>query len=229
MPPSSCEYREPKPLRFEGIHMVYRTRRCVLSHIVISRLGQITHRAIRSSRTGTPGSWCCAENHQSVALLCSVMDKSRDQDSSSGPSAQPTQVLEQLNRSICTLQTLVEASPLAMIVVDRNGTVELWNRAAEQMFGWSEAEAVGHPLRISSDPMEPELPSSSGERIELICVRSDGKPLHVSSSVAPLRDDQGKIAGKVIILADITSRRESEQDRQDLVEREQVARTQARP
>src|SRR5438874_6186238 len=112
MPPSSCEYREPKPLRFEGIHMVYRTRRCVLSHIVISRLGQITHRAIRSARNGTAGSWCCAENHQGGALLCSVMDKSRDQGSTSGPSAKATQVLEHLNRSICTLQTLVQAAPL---------------------------------------------------------------------------------------------------------------------
>jgi PAS domain-containing protein len=72
------------------------------------------------------------------------------------------------------------------------------------------------------------LQTSSRKAIELTWPRRNGEPLHVSSSVAPLRDEKGDIQGKVVIFADITSRRESEQCCAELVERERAASAQAK-
>jgi two-component system, cell cycle sensor histidine kinase and response regulator CckA len=44
------------------------------------------------------------------------------------------------------LETLVHSSPVATIALDRNGLVNVWNPAAEAVFGWTEAETIGSPL-----------------------------------------------------------------------------------
>ena len=41
------------------------------------------------------------------------------------------------------LRALFQASPLAIIALDPEGRVTIWNLAAERMFGWSEEDAVG--------------------------------------------------------------------------------------
>src|SRR3954447_13429615 len=42
-----------------------------------------------------------------------------------------------------SLEAAVAASPSAMILLDLEGRVQLWNPAAERMFGWTEAEVIG--------------------------------------------------------------------------------------
>ena len=64
---------------------------------------------------------------------------------------------------------------------------------AKQMFGWTEEEAVGHPLPIAPGLLETQLHSSSGQGSELTWPRKHGEPLHVSFSAAPLRDDEGNL------------------------------------
>jgi PAS domain S-box-containing protein len=145
-----------------------------------------------------------------------------------GLRSDPAQASDFTDLSSSTLQAFAEVSPLAMVAVDRNGIVRVWSRGAEEMFGWSEEEAVGRTLPIGPELLELELPSDSRTTIELICLRRDGEPLHVGASVGLLSDEQGNIAGKVVVCADITSRRESEQERLELMEREQVARAQAK-
>jgi len=49
-----------------------------------------------------------------------------------------------------TLQALIEASPLAVVVSDASGVVRVWNPAAVRLFGWREEEAVGHPNPLLS-------------------------------------------------------------------------------
>lgn len=55
---------------------------------------------------------------------------------------------EALSESNQTLQAVVHASPLAIIVIDPDGTVRMWNPAAQRTFGWSEEEVLGFPLPI---------------------------------------------------------------------------------
>ncbi|WP_390179995.1 hybrid sensor histidine kinase/response regulator [Rhodopirellula bahusiensis] len=48
-------------------------------------------------------------------------------------------------------QTMIQASPLSVIVIDTDGRVELWNDASEAIFGWTSAEVLGYPLPIISE------------------------------------------------------------------------------
>ena len=46
------------------------------------------------------------------------------------------------------LRALVQASPLAIITLDPPGNVQLWNPAAERLFGWREEEVLGRPYPL---------------------------------------------------------------------------------
>src|SRR5262245_16253264 len=131
-------------------------------------------------------------------------------------------------RSLSTLRAMVEACPLAMVALDRDDIVRVWSRGAEQMFGRTEAEALGQPLPIARELLAAQLPLSSGKAIELTWPQKRGEPRHVSLMIAPLCNEHGEAEGKVVIFDDITSRRESEQERLELMEREQAALAQAK-
>jgi PAS domain S-box-containing protein len=57
-----------------------------------------------------------------------------------------------------TLQALVKASPRAIIMLDREEKVKIWNPAAEQMFGWTEAEVLNSPNPIGLEDYPTLLP-----------------------------------------------------------------------
>ena len=46
------------------------------------------------------------------------------------------------------LAAILDASPDAIFSVTLDGIITSWNRAAESMFGWSAAEAVGQPVSL---------------------------------------------------------------------------------
>src|SRR5512146_3444050 len=45
-------------------------------------------------------------------------------------------------------QHIVDESPMAVVYGDTQGVIRLWNAGAEQMFGWSAAEAVGQSMDL---------------------------------------------------------------------------------
>lgn len=115
------------------------------------------------------------------------------------------------------LESVVEISPDPIIVLDEEGYVELWNNAAEDVFGYASAEAVGTQLRslevLPADQHElfEERFASvlSGEPIQDLRVTrrgKDGTAVELEVSAAPLRDDTGAITGVVAAAQDITER-----------------------
>ena len=128
------------------------------------------------------------------------------------------QTTEALRVSNQTLQALIEASPLAIHALVPDGTVTLWNPAAERIFGWSAAEAVGRPNPIIPPDKLPEhealrarvLAGEGFTEVELKRQRKDGTPIDISLSTAPLRDAAGAATGIVAIAADITQRKQLE-------------------
>src|SRR3954469_3056812 len=54
----------------------------------------------------------------------------------------------ELDKANQTLRVLIEASPLAIFVLDEKANVLMWNPAAEQTFGWRECEVLNQPLPI---------------------------------------------------------------------------------
>lgn len=111
------------------------------------------------------------------------------------------------------LAAIVECSEDAIISKDLNGTIVTWNHAAERLFGYTAAEAVGRPVTmlIPNDRQQEEaniLESiCSGRpvaRYETYRQRKDGTLIPIALTVSPLRDRSGRIIGASKIARDIS-------------------------
>lgn len=118
------------------------------------------------------------------------------------------------------LAAIVESSDDAILSKDLDGTITSWNRGAEQLFGYTEPEAVGQPvtLIIPADRLdeEPRILAQlrRGERIEhfeTIRQRKDGSLVDISLTVSPIRADDGTVVGASKIARDISERRRAEE------------------
>jgi PAS domain S-box-containing protein len=115
-----------------------------------------------------------------------------------------------------TLQALIKASPRAIVMLDREGKVKIWNPAAEQMFGWTEAEVLNCPNPIGIDDQRPDYPTlqtsvlqgTTYSRLEFRQQKKDGTPIDIIFSAAPLLDSDGQISGIVAVIADITEQKQ---------------------
>ena len=62
---------------------------------------------------------------------------------------------EELRESNQTLRTLIQASPLHILALDRDAKVRMWNPAAEDTFGWTEEEVIGrHPPLVPASEQD---------------------------------------------------------------------------
>lgn len=79
---------------------------------------------------------------------------------------------------------LIEDSTDAIIAVDGSDRVQTWNRRAEEMFGYSRAEAIGQPLTALLQPGHPGPPWLSGlvAAADTQSVRTGGPPHHEASA-----------------------------------------------
>ncbi|MGB6177110.1 MAG: PAS domain S-box protein [Methylocella sp.] len=114
-------------------------------------------------------------------------------------------------------RTLINSSPLPILVIDPDATVRFWNAAAEKLFGWTEAEVVGKAVPFVPGGRLPECISlrdnaMRGEiySIETQRLRRDGSLVDVSISAAPLRDKHGEATEILILLNDATERKRAE-------------------
>jgi two-component system cell cycle sensor histidine kinase/response regulator CckA len=116
------------------------------------------------------------------------------------------------------LEELVAGAPLAIVVLDNDLNVLMWNTAAEEMFQWTAAELLGEPLPIvppeEHDALEVlRARERAGESIRAMSarrVRKDGTVLEVQVSTAPLRDRDGAVVGVIGMIADISEQRHLE-------------------
>jgi PAS domain S-box-containing protein len=118
-----------------------------------------------------------------------------------------------------TLQTLITASPRAIFTLDIEGYVKIWNPAAEQMFGWTEAEVIDRPNPIFlDDPLEDYstlrnnlLQGITYNTVELRRHKKDGSAIDIIFSAAPLKNSENQIDGIVAVIADITEQKQQEE------------------
>jgi PAS domain S-box-containing protein len=117
------------------------------------------------------------------------------------------------------LAAIVESSDDAIVSKDLNGTILTWNAGAERLYGYSAAEATGQPMQMLLPPdrstEEHDILEQlrRGERMnhfETTRVRKDGKPVHVSLTISPVRDSNGTIIGASHVARDITARKQFE-------------------
>ena len=119
---------------------------------------------------------------------------------------------------------IVENSADAIIGQKLDGTIVTWNKGAEQIFGYSSEEACGRPIEMLFPPAESAASGDEATRImhairrgemvppfETARIRRDGSLIHVSLTVSPIRDADGRVVGASRIARDITRRKQMEQ------------------
>ena len=127
------------------------------------------------------------------------------------------QLYAEKDRAQVTLQSIAEG----VIATDEFGHVETVNPVAEELTGWTFAEAVGRPLeevfaiadeanrRVRLNPVATLL--REGRHVEpsgnTILVRRDGREIAVDTSTAPIRDRDGTTIGAVVVFNDVTDDR----------------------
>jgi PAS domain S-box-containing protein len=140
-------------------------------------------------------------------------------------------VQQELQHALQTLQTIVAASPLPIVVIEPNMTVKLWNAAAEQLFGWSEAEILGQPIPIVPEDKQEECRQlrealTNGKiffGVETYRCKRDGSRVTLNVSAAPLYDDHNSVNAILLILQDITEQQQAEANLRDSEERLRLA------
>lgn len=128
------------------------------------------------------------------------------------------------------LQAVVRASPVAIVALDTEDRVTLWSSAAEAMFGWKEKEVLGKQYPIvpedyyasSEANRQYVLAGNTHVGVEVRRQRKDGTLIDLSLSSAPLRNAEGEITGLMTILEDITERKQMEQEREEVLRRNQA-------
>ena len=118
------------------------------------------------------------------------------------------------------LAAIVDSSDDAIVSKTLEGIITSWNRGAERLFGYTAAEAIGQHIYLiipedrKSEEDEVLARLRRGERIdhfETIRQAKDGRRLHISLTVSPLRDATGTIIGASTVARNITDRIHAEE------------------
>ncbi len=118
------------------------------------------------------------------------------------------------------LAAIVDSSDDAIISKTLEGKITAWNRGAENIFGYSAAEALGKPMLMLFPPdlvnEEPAILARIGhgesvEHFETRRVRKDGVKIDVSVTISPIRDSGGAIVGASKVARDITQHKRAEE------------------
>lgn len=148
-------------------------------------------------------------------------------------------------RAMSRLAAIVESSDDAIISKNLDGVIQTWNAAAERMFGYTAAEAIGKPVTMLMPPDRVDEESGilerirRGERIdheETVRKCKGGSLLDVSLTISPVKDGAGNVVAAAKIARDITHRkrmeaalRESEQRQAFLLRLADAVRSTADP
>jgi PAS domain S-box-containing protein len=120
--------------------------------------------------------------------------------------------LAEARRRLAELESLVEISPVAIVVMDADQRVTGWNPGAAHLFGYSPEEAIGHLIDdlVLDEDLRGEGQDVTHEALErgradriTRRVRKDGKLVDVQMMFVPLRVD-GEHVGFHAIYHDIT-------------------------
>jgi PAS domain S-box-containing protein len=131
---------------------------------------------------------------------------------------QPAMTTE--DRKSLHLAAVVESSDDAIVSHDLDGTIQTWNRAAERMFGYPAANAIGQHVNLIIPPerrdedrrMMIRLQGDAGaSHFETLALSSSGARVPISLTVSPVVTRDGDIIGMSRTARDISRHRELEQ------------------
>ncbi|MHB0776078.1 PAS domain-containing protein [Halomonas sp. WWR20] len=107
-----------------------------------------------------------------------------------------------------TLDSILEANPLATVYADRTGLIRYWNQVAEQIFGYTAEQALGQSLDLIipeklraahwhgfEQAMGSGVARLGGQFVRTRAQTAAGQACYVEVSFALIADDSGRVVG----------------------------------
>ena len=125
---------------------------------------------------------------------------------------------KRVEKAQALLAAVVDSSEDAILCTDLNGCVQTWNAAAERLFGYTAAEAIGQadfivPPHLIHEARERDDRLGRGEHLasfETVRLRKGGEPVSVSISLSPVMVG-GKVVARSAIYRDISEWKRAEE------------------
>lgn len=131
------------------------------------------------------------------------------------------EVIRERERLNTTLHSIGEG----VIATDMEGRVTLMNKVAEQMTGWNEAEAAGHhvdevfrvvsemnkDVRVSAVDLVLNMGLPVGFSDHTLLITRSGSELPIANSCTPIRHEDERLTGAVLVFRDVTERKRSQE------------------
>lgn len=123
------------------------------------------------------------------------------------------------DQSFNLFQAIIEQAPDAMIYADCSGTIRIWNRGAEAIFGYAAEEVVGKNLDVIiperfrqahwdgfNKAIAAKQTRHSGKAMTTRSMHKNGNKLYVDMSFSLVKDSMGSVMGSLAIGRDCTER-----------------------
>ena len=122
-------------------------------------------------------------------------------------------------QTMVDLNALVSAVGDAVVVSDADGRITLWNKAAERLFGYTEAEALGKSLDLMiperlrkghwdgyRKTMETGITRYGTEVLQVPAIDKAGRSFSIAFTVALLYSADGNVSAIAAVMRDDTRR-----------------------
>tara|TARA_B110001454_G_scaffold219136_1_gene250291 strand:- start:22540 stop:27075 length:4536 start_codon:yes stop_codon:yes gene_type:complete len=148
------------------------------------------------------------------------------------------QIEIKLEESEETYRTLLESAHDAIVAVDEKGKIKVVNAQTEKFFGYRRRELIGEKVEmlvpeearaahanLQKEYIQKPVPTHMSEKVDLLGQRKNGSTFPIEVSLSPVKISRGQLI--IAVIRDVTSRRQTEQDRNSLLLSEQGARKEA--
>lgn len=117
------------------------------------------------------------------------------------------------------LTAIITSSDDAILSKTLDGTIQSWNASAERIYGYTAEEAIGKHISIiippdriqeEADIVEKLKMGARVDHYETMRKTKEGRLIHISLSVSPIKDENGVLIGCSKVARDITERKNTE-------------------